>query len=310
MNLQQGLTSKNTTSKSIVSILAKYNPMMSVVEAASIENLPIYESVKSLVSQRKEITFILPAFPAKSPNRQKTLGNLPDMGEVIALQRLQQLCMDISSIYQPGAKVVICSDGRVFNDIVRVSDENLVRYRDEIAAIIEEFELQHLQQFSLDDCFQDMDFISMRKHLTENHGPKIDDIKNLVRTTEHFKNLFNGMHRFIKEDLLAISPEQSKTAVSNAAKDVTYQIMQRSSAWDHLLQQYFSDVVRLSIHPYHPQHHKFTVQMIPGLSHWATPWHNVVLKTADDYVLVKKQEALQMGASLKFFKDRYGYFEV
>jgi AcrR family transcriptional regulator len=53
------------------------------------------------ISQELPIHLILPAFPAKSPNRQKVLGPLPDLGEEIALTFLQSLCDDIRQVYAP-----------------------------------------------------------------------------------------------------------------------------------------------------------------------------------------------------------------
>ena len=47
---------------------------------------------------------ILPAFPAKSPNRQKQFLHLPDYGEVLALNNLNLLCNKITNIYSKGAK--------------------------------------------------------------------------------------------------------------------------------------------------------------------------------------------------------------
>jgi pyoverdine/dityrosine biosynthesis protein Dit1 len=298
------------TAIAIIKLLAKYNPLLDTSDENSLKSLPVTATVNNLVSRGLKIQFILPAFPAKSPNRNKTLGNLPDMGEVIALSRLHKMCVDINDIYLPGAKVIICSDGRVFNDLVRVSDEHLVNYKNEISTIIEDFGLEHLTQFSLDDCYHGKTFQSMRQDLTNQYGPSLESVKHLVQTKEHFKTLFNGMHKFLKEDLSPSYPSFSKNYISSIAKEVTYEVMRRSNAWDQLLKNYFHDVVRLSIHPYSPLHHKFTIQLIPSMSHWATPWHNVVLKRGQVITLIKKQEAMRMGASLKFFKDRYGFFEI
>jgi pyoverdine/dityrosine biosynthesis protein Dit1 len=71
-----------------------------------------------LVAKQRSIELILPAFPAKSANRRKTLGILPDLGEYLGLARLQDLCDQIRAVYAPGAHVTICSDGRVFSDLV------------------------------------------------------------------------------------------------------------------------------------------------------------------------------------------------
>lgn len=58
----------------------------------------------------------LPAFPFKSPNTQsKVLGKLPDKGEEFALAHLNGLCLAVKDIYEPGAELVIISDGLVYN---------------------------------------------------------------------------------------------------------------------------------------------------------------------------------------------------
>ncbi len=52
----------------------------------------------------------------------------PDRGEELALQRLHQFCADIQSFYAPGCHVLVMSDGRVFADLVGVSDESVKQY--------------------------------------------------------------------------------------------------------------------------------------------------------------------------------------
>ncbi|GAB3638680.1 hypothetical protein GCM10027422_42700 [Hymenobacter arcticus] len=82
------------------------------------------------ISQGQPIHLILPAFPAKSPNPHKVLGKLPDLGEEIALTFLQSLCNDIRQVYAPGARISICADGRVFADLVQVSDAEVSAYNE------------------------------------------------------------------------------------------------------------------------------------------------------------------------------------
>lgn len=97
------------------------------------------------------VTFVLPAFPGKSPNHGKVLGTLPDMGERCALQFLQQLCERIGRIYEPGAHVILASDGRVFSDVVGMHDENVSAYRDELREMIAEMGLDRISTFNLED---------------------------------------------------------------------------------------------------------------------------------------------------------------
>ncbi len=61
----------------------------------------------------------LPAFPFKSPNTStKVLGRLPDKAEEFALAHLNGLCAAIGDVYPPGAKLMIISDGLVYNGTV------------------------------------------------------------------------------------------------------------------------------------------------------------------------------------------------
>ena len=72
--------------------------------------------VEEYVKDQKPVEMVLPAFPFKSPNRKdKVLGNMPDLGEELALMHLNGLCESITRIYAPGAHVTITSDGLVYN---------------------------------------------------------------------------------------------------------------------------------------------------------------------------------------------------
>src|SRR5215831_16193880 len=84
--------------------------------------------VLRFVSTHAPIHFLLPAFPAKSPSPKKVLGRLPDMAEELALRFLDNVCDEIKQIYPPGARITICSDGRVFSDLVGVTDQDVTDY--------------------------------------------------------------------------------------------------------------------------------------------------------------------------------------
>lgn len=285
------------------------NPSHSHLSVDEYYKIPAYQKIKALIRYNKPIHFILPAFPAKSPNREKTLSSLPDYGELIALQKLNTICENIQNIYTPGAYVTICSDGRVFNDVVGVSDEDLASYKTSIKALSEK-KFTHLKHYCLDDAYPMLTNEERRTTLINTFAPSIEQIKKLIAEDSSQKLMFNGMHRFLKDDLVAKYPEKSKNFVSEKAKEATYEVMRRSKAWDALLSTVFDDVVRLSIHPYPLENAKFSIQFLSGDNHWATPWHNVVLKINHQLVLVKHKIAKELGASLKFFEGSYGYYEI
>lgn len=123
-----------TIGEDILKLIFRYRRLLQNTLSHSVEELPYpwltshMHKVEFFIKNEQPIHFILPAFPAKSPNPQKVLGTLPDMGEQISLQFLQSLCSQIREIYAPGARLTICSDGRVFSELVGVKDENVTAY--------------------------------------------------------------------------------------------------------------------------------------------------------------------------------------
>ncbi len=231
---------------------------------------------------------------------------MPDFGELLALKNLNELCKNISQIYYPGAEIIICSDGRVFNDLVLVSDEHLLQYKNKINQMIKDYNFSFLREFSLDDCMDHSDYKKMREYLVEHFAPSIEDMKK----NPQFQNLYNGLHRFIIEDRLNIQTDLTKSQISKQAKHITIQVMQRSQAWDQLLVHYFPDTLRLSIHPYPLHHHKFGIKLVNSTNRWATPWHNVVVKIGENFQLEKRSEVLKLSAIEKKFNNEYIYYEI
>lgn len=76
------------------------------------------EVLNAFVKAGARVDMALPAFPFKSANKvYKALGFLPDKAEELALERLHNMCRRIQEIYEPGAQVVIISDGLVYNGL-------------------------------------------------------------------------------------------------------------------------------------------------------------------------------------------------
>lgn len=101
--------------------------------------------VRRAVDAKIPVPLVLPAFPWKSVNKkEKVLGAVPDLGEVLGLGRLNGLCEDIERIYPPGAKVTITSDGLVYNDLLGISDEEVYGYGSALRRIPEEHGYKNL----------------------------------------------------------------------------------------------------------------------------------------------------------------------
>ncbi len=249
--------------------------------------------------------FVLPAFPAKSPNRQKTLGHLPDFGEVLALRRLNQLCQASGE-----AELTICSDGRVFSDLVLVEDRLVKEYTETILSIIATENLAHLRTFHLEDVFPSLSYNEMRERLVRDYAETLDLIREKVRITAEYRHLFNGIHRFLFEDRLVLFPNRSRNQVREESKKFAYEVIQRSQAWGRLVEERFPDAVRLSIHPQLEGSQKIPIQLLPSKDAWATPWHNVTLFDGKGFSLVKRKVAESLGAELSYANGKYPFYQL
>ena len=268
-------------------------------------HLPLVERA---LARGEPIELILPAFPAKSPNPQKVLGTLPDLGEELSLLSLQELCSEVRELYPPGARVVICSDGRAFSDLVGVSDEDVSRYGVEIAAMIERLGAGDLSVFRLEDVFPAGDFAAAREHLDRHYAEPLDVLKRRSQEFPHHQRLLNGIHRFLFEDRVVLEPHKSRTRVRKETKPLALRVVQRSNAWTRLIRECYPKALRLSIHPQSPHSEKIGILLTRAIDTWITPWHGTVVLDEEGYLLTKRAAAEEAGARLVERRGRPSHF--
>ncbi|WP_298623973.1 isocyanide synthase family protein [uncultured Legionella sp.] len=267
---------------------------------------PHLPQILSAVKQNKPITFILPAFPGKSPNPKKVLGHLPDFAEQLSLRFLGNLCLQIKKIYTPGIKIMLCSDGRVFSDVVGMMEHHVGAYQAELDNLIEEMALTSISTFNLDDFYQNIHFVQMRIELMNSYGSSLDVLRKKVRNgtkplaspdEQEANRMYRGITRFLFEDAMHQGQTKSRTAIQKEAREKAYEVIRRSNAWSRLLEVHFPEAVRLSIHPQTCGAKKLGIRLI-GNESWMTPWHGVAVENKNGYVLLKRSEAEALGATL------------
>lgn len=266
--------------------------------------------VRRSIGAGEPIHFLLPAFPAKSPNPQKVLGRLPDMGEEIALKFLDGVCAEINDLYSPGARVSICSDGRVFSDLVGVREEDVTSYAAELRLMLERIGNGSLDFFSMEDLFDIEEHAAMRDKLLLHYADTLESIKERAHSFDHHRTLFNGIQRFLFEDRLVLETDKSRNQIRNECKELAYRVIQRSDSWGRLLSDCFPTALRLSIHPQSPHSEKIGILLGEAKDTWLTPWHGVALKQQDKFVLTHRHEAEALGARVIERDGRPSYFEM
>jgi pyoverdine/dityrosine biosynthesis protein Dit1 len=252
-----------------------------------------HSRILRFIREAQPIDFVLPAFPGKSPNRQKVLGPLPDMAEKLALRFLSDICGNIRRAHPAGARIIICSDGRVFGDIVGVQDSDITQYRAEIRAMIADGGHTAIHLFGLDDEYPGAGHWAMRFRLLETYGESLWDLKQKVMNQEDMLLLYRGLTKVLAEDA-----EQGGVVPQPDVHRRAYAVLQRSRAWGRLIAERFPDAVRLSIHPQPCGSEKFGIRLLDAVDNWITPWHGVVVDMTGRFVLMKRRQAESLGARL------------
>lgn len=263
--------------------------------------------VSAYVERDQPVHFVILGFPAKSPNPRKVLGSLPDMAEKLALECMQSFCDQVSHFHRPGARITICSDGHVFSDLVGVSDPDVSQYRTELEAVIAETGTESLELFGLDDVLEGRSFEQARQALERAYAMADDEVRARV-VDGHWHTLFNGIHRFLFEDQVALRPGTARNRVRKECKDLAYRVIRRSDAWSRLVAERFPEALRLSIHPQPCHSEKIGFHLVRTRDNWLTPWHGVVLDDGDNLTLVKRSDAERLNASLVWRKHRPSHF--
>lgn len=283
-----------------------------ILLATHVESFNLHvQRLVSLLREDKEVLFVLPAFPAKSSNRCKTIGPLPDAAELLGLKNLQETCEEIASLYAPGARVVVCSDGHVFSDLVGVNDDDVTLYTESISNMIREQKYHRIDIFTTKHAFpHSQNFVHMRSMLVDQCGQDLSSLRQAVVDNVYTRSKFNGIHRFIFEDTLARNSSASRNRIREESKLIAYQVVQRSDSWGGCIAKHFPGAMRLSIHPQPEMSVRIGFQLVVSADNWATPWHNAAILEENGFRLIKRKDAEEKRASVDFLFGKYPYFTM
>ncbi|AIV55586.1 paerucumarin biosynthesis protein PvcA [Burkholderia pseudomallei MSHR1153] len=270
--------------------------------------------IRAFVDAARPVEFVLPAFPSKSPNPNKVLGRLPDMAEQLSLSFLNDLCERISGFYAPGAKLTICSDGRVFGDLIRVDDRDITAYQHALGQLIAALRADRLSTYNLEnfEAFTQRaaNFDDMRRRLVDEFADPIEAIRHRLMADEEGTLLYRAMTRFMFEDGFTPDYRGSKAALQKDSKTRALGVIQRSWAWGALLATRFPDAIRLSIHPQPAASLKIGVHMMPTRDNWLTPWHGVAVDLGDQFALMKRRDVELLGGRVVMRGGRPSHYAI
>ncbi|KAH9905169.1 putative pyoverdine/dityrosine biosynthesis protein [Xylariomycetidae sp. FL2044] len=305
------------TASHILSILGRYRLGKDAPSRKGKEgDLKFLAQIYSKVAAGQVITMCLPAFPFKSPNtRSKVLGRLPDKAEEFALAHLNGMCAAVEDVYPPGAKLMIVSDGLVYNDLLGVPDKEVWAYGETLRRISVEKEFHHIEFCRLSDLvhinvpdeLDEITYVSnatnFRHTLLKQFSKPGFDASARISQDEDTCLTYRGYIKFLETDLRDVYPigvTRSKSKYKKGIEYIAKQMLARGDAFARAVRENFQDRLRLSIHPSTGEN-KLSVSLLPTDTRFTTPWHCSIafrldgsvttghrsdFDTADDFELV------------------------
>ena len=267
--------------------------------------------IQASIDRGVPLQIALPSFPAKAPNPKKVLGKHPDMAEWLALRSLIDLLDEITAVHEPGAELILCSDGGVFADLVGVSDADVRAYRNELDAMIAHLDGgRRIRIFDLDDALGGRSAVANRAALLERYGGSVDELRARAKSSPSTERMVNGIHRFLFEDEIVRSPELSRTQARKVTHARAYEVVVRSEAWGALIGAAFPDALRCSIHPQPRVSSKVGLHLVETDDAWLTPWHASAVLVGDRFKLMHRSDAEKLGARRSVSEDGLAFLEV
>nr|WP_233158599.1 isocyanide synthase family protein [Chromobacterium sp. ASV5] len=267
--------------------------------------------IAAAIEAGEPLRMLLPAFPGKSPNRRKTLGEMPDLAEHHALANLDALCREIAAVHAPGARLLLCPDGHCFADLVHIPDPQVARYEAALEAYCRRHYPERFDFYALRQAFPYIhDPDSQREELLILFSDSIERIRSQCRDDPATQAMHQGLTRFLLEDMEGLTrfAGLSRNARQKLARGAAYRVMQRSNAWSRLLEQAFPDCLRLSIHPQFASSPKIGIRLADSDDAWLTPWHAAAIRENGRIRLQKRGEIDESRYALVFADGAPSHF--
>ncbi|CDM26762.1 hypothetical protein DTO013E5_7035 [Penicillium roqueforti] len=292
------------------------------------------DKLKMNITADQPITMVLPAFPWKSPNQDKVLGDGADLGEEMGLAKLNHLCEEISKVYPYGARLILICDGPVYNDLVGVPDDEYYDYGIELRKIAKEKHFSSIQFIRLMNLLglgdgervTKADYLRLvptcrEKLMSPTYFDPRFDIDHELKANSDTKTTYNSYFSRISEDLkwakgfdplIAADPALYAAEVSKMAKTM----INRLIAYEAVINATLGKYIRLSIHPSLGRN-KISIPLLrQGDLFGDMPWHASVvvlpngdIKTGRSQEFRKLYEVVMKHDRPYYFRERSPLYE-
>ena len=204
--------------------------------------------IVGMMATEQPISMVIPGFPCKSTNKKdKVLSGDIDLGEFFGLITLNHICMEIGTIYPPGARISIIPDGAAYLGLLEIDPKEYEQYQSSLAHLV-------------GACFGET--ISLERAMV----PSILEIIDTLEESKVDAETEADMTSFFGTEF----PKKSKSDIAEITHAVAICSAKFSKGIAMLLEG--RDYVRLSVHPHLNIAEKCGISLAYNVR--GTPWHN------------------------------------
>lgn len=298
----------NPITTQIVDLFQQFRmPVLPTDQYESVGKLLLEQKIDTFVSKNVPVEFVMLGYPMKSMNdRDKVIGQLPDLGEEVSLKNFNRFDSVIKTVYEPGVRINIVSDGYAFNELYGTSDSVVEEYESINKDMSKDYSMNW---YDIRSFYSNTSSLKeMRIKVMKQFGITAEELTRRILIDADVNSLYRGMMRFLTLDL-AIKSFPSNNQLQKEAKKMAREMMLMNEAYSALIAKEFKNYVRLSMHPSINNGFKYSFQLIPSPKAWTSPWHCALLINKDgQYETIHKKDAVAAGHELVYQDGRPYYF--
>lgn len=262
--------------KSVVDKILMYNYGLNRQKLEKI----LKEKVQASYRKRKKLNFVIPAFPGKSPNKYSCFSYLPDYTENISINSIRKFIKEIEKSYPFGCNFTIIHDGHFFIKLGITRKE--IELNEYISAVRKKLP-SNIRSMTIYDLMKNSDleiaYKQFKRLYVDNNIN--DNINNIDLSNEI---LFTKYEFFDKINIANSSNNQ----IQMRAKIIAKESLKIKKAVNNLIEEFFPDSIRLSVHYQDKNSVKMGFKLIPNSINKGTPWFYVAYVSENGKIILGK----------------------
>ncbi|MBX9976679.1 MAG: isocyanide synthase family protein [Alphaproteobacteria bacterium] len=228
----------------------------------------LLKKIHALIIQNKPILLTLVGFPYKSSNiKDKVLSTKADGAERYALTYLQGFLNKIKKVYPPGATLMIFTDGFVFCDLEKVSDNVVIQYEDDLKTLAKD--LPDIKVITMRDLCPGKTPAEIRQLLAKEE-PSFESFKATLAHTEKCKDDVDVFTKWMAMELALLNLSEEERAM------IAFKETHRGRQFSQFLKTYRpKETIACSVHYQKDVGAKVGLKLSNSD---ITPWHGVLVE--------------------------------